>query len=71
MANKIIWFEENEFKKRVDIAKNNTVEIPVLFTDEKIKNAIREQAKLYGKEMMGNIMTTPELEIHDNTDMSE
>ena len=71
VANKIIWFEEEEFKKRVGIAKQNIVDIPVLFTDEATKTAIQEQAKLYGKEMMGNIMTTPELEKHDETDVSE
>lgn len=34
IANKIIWFEEPEFKRRVDIARNNHVDIPNLFTQE-------------------------------------
>lgn len=71
VANKIIWFEEEEFINRVSIAKKNIVPIPVLFTDQIIRDKITEQAKLYGKEMMGNIMTTPDLEKHDETDMSE
>ncbi|UCQ29604.1 type IV secretory system conjugative DNA transfer family protein (plasmid) [Edwardsiella tarda] len=71
IANKIIWFEEDEFKKRVAIAKENTVDIPVLFTDKKTVDAIKEQAKLYGAKMMANVITTPDLETHDKTDVSE
>ncbi|EFJ2189189.1 type IV secretory system conjugative DNA transfer family protein, partial [Escherichia coli] len=72
VANKIIWFEEEEFKKRVDIAKENPVEMPVLF-DEEMRNQILEQAKIYSDDinMFSDVMTKPDLETHDLEDVSE
>ncbi|HAG4612904.1 TPA: type IV secretory system conjugative DNA transfer family protein [Salmonella enterica] len=71
IANKIIWFEEEVFKERVGVSKSNPVDIPVLFTDPKIRNSIIEQAKLYGDSMLSQVMEKPDLENHDTVDMSE
>ncbi|PQK41145.1 conjugal transfer protein TraK, partial [Escherichia coli] len=62
IANKIIWFEEPEFKRRVDIARNNHVDIPNLFTQE-VMDEIAKIAEIYlpkagGKKVMvagGNV----------------
>jgi len=72
VANKIIWFEEEVFKERVDIAKNNPVLIPVLF-DESMRNKIQEQAKIYSDDdgFLSNVMNKPDLENHDTEDVSE
>lgn len=72
IANKIIWFEEDIFKERVDIAKNNPVFMPVLF-DEKMREHIQEQAKIYSGDegFLSNVMNKPDLENHDTEDMSE
>ncbi len=45
IANKIIWFEEPEFKRRVDIARNH-VDIPNLFTQE-VMDEIAKNCKIY------------------------
>ncbi|MBM0466991.1 type IV secretory system conjugative DNA transfer family protein, partial [Klebsiella pneumoniae] len=78
IANKIIWFEEPEFKRRVDIARNNHVDIPNLFTQE-VMDEIAKIAEIYlpkagGKKVMvagGNVITNPDLDNHDKTDVSE
>ena len=78
IANKIIWFEEPEFKRRVDIARNNHVDIPNLFTQE-VMDEIAKIAEIYlpkagGKKIMvagGNVITNPDLDNHDKTDVSE
>lgn len=77
IANKIIWFEEPEFKRRVDIARNNHVDIPNLFTQEVMDEIAKLQKfislKLEEKVMVagGNVITNPDLDNHDKTDVSE
>lgn len=71
IANKIIWFEEDTFKERVDIAKNNPVLMPVLF-NEKMRDKIQEQASIYSnKSFLSDVMNKPDLETHDTSDMSD
>lgn len=72
IANKIIWFEEEEFKSRVDISKKNPVLMPVLF-DEEMRNKIQEQANIYSDDesFLSDVMNKPDLENHATEDMSE
>ncbi|MFA2151220.1 type IV secretory system conjugative DNA transfer family protein, partial [Escherichia coli] len=67
-----------EFKRRVDIARNNPVEIPLLFKDKtELMNKIARDAEIYlsdQKKVMvagGNVITNPDLDNHDKTDVSE
>ncbi len=77
IADKIIWFEEPELKRRVDIAKEKPVEIPLLFS-KSVMDEIAKIAEIYknkegNKKLFiagGNIITTPDLDKHDKTDVS-